>query len=372
MQKPAAATVVPSRLLYLDWLRGVAVLAMVHAHMLDAWTRDADRQRRAYYSLQWIGGIASPLFLFLAGAAMAMSAASKTRLAGSSAVGAQAARRRGWEIFLLAFVFRLQAEILGLGPLKTILKVDMLNTMGLSIVAASFLWQLTAERRARTAIFGLVTMAIAFATPLVRAAPQLALLPDPLEAYLRPAASYSAFPLFPWAGYLFAGVITGDLIDRRRVTGQTPGVLQLAFFAFGLGALTIGWLASFGPALYRTADFWHDSPTIFFIRLGAVAMLVPIAWTVEDVSEGGRKGVLGGFQVLVTLGRSSLFVYWIHVEMVYGVIAGPFKRHIPLWGTQVAWVLLCAALYRIVLWKNRLMDGVELPRRARIFATVLR
>ncbi len=91
---------------------------MVHAHMLDSWTRDADRTTQAYYSLQWIGGVASPLFLFLAGAAMAMSAASKARQSGQHAAGARAARRRGWEIFLLAFVFRLQAEILGFGPLS--------------------------------------------------------------------------------------------------------------------------------------------------------------------------------------------------------------------------------------------------------------
>jgi hypothetical protein len=44
----------------------------------------------------------------------------------------------------------------------------------------------------------------------------------------------------------------------------------------------------------------------------------------------------------------------------------------PLWATQLAWLLLCLALYRVVIWKNRMLEGYELPRRARIFAAVLR
>ena len=34
-------------------------------------------------------------------------------------------------------------------------------------------------------------------------------------------------------------------------------------------------------------------------------------------------------RVVATLGRSSLFVYWIHVEMVYGVLGRPFRRAAP-------------------------------------------
>jgi uncharacterized membrane protein len=363
--------VAPSRLLYLDWLRGVAVLAMVHAHILDSWTQATDRTTRLYYSLQWIGGVASPLFLFLAGVAMAMSAGSKARHAGSIQVGAQAARRRGWEIFLLAFVFRLQQEILGFGPLQTLLKVDMLNIMGLALVAASAIWQATSHPRLRAAIFLAITAAITFLTPLVRALSWLAPLPDPLEAYLRPAGNYAAFPLFPWAGYLFAGVAVGDLIDNLRAHHKTPTKLHVALFGTGVGAVALATWASYQPALYATADFWHDSPTIFFIRLGVVATLVAISWLIESLSERGILP-LRAFRALVTLGRSSLFVYWIHVEMVYGLLAEPLKRQMPGWGTQVAWLLLCVALYWIVVWKNRALEGYELPRRARIFAAVLR
>lgn len=358
---------VEGRLLYLDWLRGIAVLAMVHAHTLDAWTREADRTNPIYYSLQWAGGVASALFLFLAGVATAMSAASKARQAGSKTAGAHAALRRGFEIFLLAFVFRLQAEILGLGPLQTLLKVDMLNIMGLSIMFAAIVWQALPHRNTRVVTFAALTSAVTFVTPLVRAAPWLAPLPDPLEAYLRPAGSYSAFPIFPWSGYLFAGVLVGDLIDGLRVSGRNPVTLQLSLaVAAALGGVS-AYYASFQPALFPTASFWHDSPTIFFLRLASVTMVVPLAWVIERLA-----GNTALFRALVTSGRSSLFVYWIHVEMVYGVIAQPIRHGLPLWQVQLGWLALSIALYGVVLLKHRLMEGRELPRRARIFAAVLR
>jgi uncharacterized membrane protein len=340
---------------------------MVHAHTLDAWTREADRNNQIYYSLQWIGGVASALFLFLAGAATAMSAASKARQAGSNVVGADVALRRGFEIFLLAFVFRLQAEILGFGPLQTLLKVDMLNVMGLSMMFAALVWRVPSHRNWRVVRFAALTAAVTFLTPLVRATSWLAALPDPLEAYLRPAGSYSAFPIFPWSGYLFAGVLAGDLIDGLRVSGRSPVTLQLSFAVVAALAGVAAYYASFQPPLFPTASFWHDSPTLFFMRLASVTMLLPLAWAIERLA-----GDTALFGALVTSGRSSLFVYWIHVEMVYGVIAQPIRHGLPLWQVQVGWFALSVALYGIVLLKNRLMEGRELPRRARIFAAVLR
>ena len=344
---------------------------MVHAHTLDSWTREVDRNTQAYYRLQWAGGAASALFLFLAGVATAMSAESKTRQAGSREAGARAARRRGLEIFVLAFIFRLQAELLGFGPLSSMLKVDMLNVMGLSMIAAAFLWQALPSRTWRAGGFAAATALITVLTPLVRAVPWLAGLPDPIEAYLRPAGGYSAFALFPWAGYLFAGVLAGELIDAVRATRRNPVRLQLSLAAAGIAGGAAAYVASYQPALFPTASFWHDSPTIFFLRLATVTTLVPIAWVIETLSERGGLP-LKPFRAMVTMGRSSLFVYWIHVEMVYGVIAEPIKRTLPLWLDQLAWLAMCGLLYGIVLLKNRLMEGYELPPRMRIFAAVLR
>ncbi len=352
--------------MYIDWLRGIAVVAMVLAHVTDSWTRDADRAAEPYYVVAFIAGVASPLFLFLAGVATAMSAASKARRGGSHATGARIARRRGWEIFALGLVFRLQAQLLGMGPLTNMLKVDMLNIMGLSMVAASYVWQTSERPRTRIAVFAVVAGATAMVTPIVRDVIWLAAWPDPLEAYLRPAGPYAAFSIFPWAAFLFAGVIVGDLVDAVRHAPARQVLLQNGLaIAAGAGVI-LAWFASFQPSIYESSSFWHDSPTFFFIRLGLVTLLVPLSWVLEQLLPARVM------QPLATMGRSSLFVYWIHIEMVYGVIAEPIKRTMPLWLSLTGTALLSLVLYFIVRWKNHLLERHELRGPWRILAPVVK
>jgi uncharacterized membrane protein len=298
----------------------------------------------------------------------------RNRRLSAHTFGARSARRRGWQIFALGLLFRVQSQVLGLGPLQNLFKVDMLNIMGLSMVAASYLWQSRAARVPRLALFAAVTGAVAMITPVVRDVAWLSALPDPLEAYLRPAGSYAAFPFFPWGAFLFAGVIVGDLIDAARRSGATLEVqrgrrtvmLQNALAICGGAGVLLAWFASLRPALYESASFWNDSPTFFFIRLGLVTLLVPIAWVLEQLLPARA------FAPMVTMGRSSLFVYWIHVEMVYGVGAEPIKRALPLGMALAATALLTVALYGVVLLKNQLLARHSLRGPWRVLAPVLR
>jgi uncharacterized membrane protein len=338
---------------------------MVLVHVMDSWTRPADRSTQAFYTLAFVAGLASPLFLFLAGVATALSAASKGREQGQVA-GASFVRRRGWEIFLLGLAFRVQAQVLGMGPLQNLFKVDMLNTMGLSMVLASYVWQGFTQHRWRIALCAAVTTAIAMATPVVVHASWLAVLPDPLEAYLRPVGSYAAFPAFPWAGFLFAGVVVGDLIDAVRQVPSRQPLLQAGMTACAGAGVLLAWRASFQSSIYEASSFWHDSPTFFFIRFGLVALMVPVTWALAQAVPSNVRGPLE------TFGRSSLFVYWIHIEMVFGVIAEPIKRRLPLWAALAAAAAMCVFLYRLVLRKNRWLARYELRGAWQIIAPIVR
>src|SRR5438132_8377864 len=59
------------RLAYVDLARGIAVLLMIEAHTLDAWTRFADRKTRGFGDATILGGFAAPMFLWLAGLGVA-------------------------------------------------------------------------------------------------------------------------------------------------------------------------------------------------------------------------------------------------------------------------------------------------------------
>jgi uncharacterized membrane protein len=362
----AAPGVPTTRLLHLDVLRGAAVATMVLAHVIDAWTRPADRVHSSYFLLVFISGIASPLFLLLAGLAGTLSAASRARASGSRRGGAAAVRHRGWEIFVLGLVFRVQSQVLGLGPIRNLFKVDILNIMGLALVLVSWLWQCTARRPARLVLFAVAASVVAGLTPLVRAAAWPAGLPDLLEAYLRPAGGLSAFPWFPWAGFLFAGALMGEFVDAARGSARRQGILQTGTVLVGAVGIWLAWLASWQPALFPTARFWHDSPAFFSIRLGVAALAMPAAWLLATL---GPQGVV---RRMATFGRSSLFVYWIHVEMVYGVAAQPLRQRLPLWVALAGVGVMVALLYGAVLLKNRLLGRYGLKGALRVLAPVLR
>jgi uncharacterized membrane protein len=337
-----------SRRIYLDVLRGITVLIMIEAHVIDSWTRAADRGTRAFGSSLILGGFAAPLFLFLAGIGVAMSAGSKARRSGDPRAAAAAVRRRGWQIFLLAFLFRFQSFVLSHAPVWTLLKVDILNVMGPAMVAAAALWALCDGRRARVAVFAAATAVVVWITPVVRAIDALAWLPNGLEGYLRPIPGLTNFTLFPWAGFVTAGAAAGVLLDAARDPAAERR-LNLAFLAGGVLLAAGAYEASFLPPLHPRSSYWTTSASFFFLRVGVMTAAIGAAWLWERRPGAGRK-----WSALRQLGVSSLFVYWIHVELVYGVISNPLHGAFSLRTAWVLWAVFSVLILAATVLKDRL------------------
>jgi uncharacterized membrane protein len=336
---------------YLDLMRGVAVLIMIEAHVIDSWTRVSDRRLHAFGRSLILGGFGAPLFLLLAGVAVALSAGSKARRTGDDHKAALAVQRRGLEIFLLAFLFRLQAFIISQSSARALLKVDILNIMGPAIFFTAWLWGALRTERARVVGFLTVTAIIAFATPVVRAMASLAALPDFIEGYIRPIPDITNFAVFPWAAFVPAGAAVGVLIDHARTRSRETR-LQLALGGSGAALALCAYAASFLPSPYERSNFWTSSPSFFFLRLGLMVIAVALAYAWELRPTAGRR-----WSPLQVLGRSSFFIYWIHVEMVYGIVSVPLHSALTLtqaWGALVVFwglmLLLAVAKERTVRW----------------------
>jgi len=350
---------------------------MVGAHVTDAWTRTEDRGRMLYMVTVFVAGLAAPLFLFLAGLTTSMASSARASKAGHAAAAGMA-RRRGLQVFVLAFLFRLQSQLLGWGAFSNFLKVDILNVMGIAMIAAAIIWGLSEQRTTRILLFAVAAVVVAMTTPLIREAGILGGLPDPIEAYIRPLPGRTNFALFPWAAFLLAGAIAGELVFAVRDVSRER-LLHAAILVCGLVGIAGGYAASFQPSIYSVSNFWTSSPTFFFIRLGICAAMLPIAFGIEHVHGFARRQWSRVFaepdvpgRVIATLGRSSLFVYWIHVEIAYGGLAKPIKRALPLEWSLAATVALCAVLYAIVRWKDRKMQAVQLTGPYRILAPILK
>jgi uncharacterized membrane protein len=364
----------PPRLGYIDWARGIAVLLMIEAHTLDAWTRLASRNTIGFRNATVLGGFAAPLFLWLAGLGVTIAAA-RTEDRHGRAAAAEAACRRGLEIFLLGFLFRLQALLLTPGgALLTIFRVDILNVMGPSMIAAGLLWAAVRTVGARVAVLSTAAVLVAMATPVVRGSASVGLLPVWLQWYVRPFGEMTTFTLFPWAAFVFGGAAVGVLTAACTPAGSARR-MQLWVAAAAAALIAIGFWTASRPTIYAASSFWTSSPTWLAIRVGIVTASVCALYAIEAVAATTSRPVVGGIVAwsgprLARFGRASLFVYWIHVELVYGYASWLWRHRLPLWGTALAWLAFSALMYDAIAIRDALVARRPPRRQTPATATV--
>ena len=351
---PERTDVRPRRRTYIDWARGIAVLLMIEAHTSDAWTRAAAKQTIAFRDAIVLGGFAAPLFLFLAGLALVLSATQTAERTGRRAAAVEVITRRGLEIFVLAFLFRAQALIISPGgPIVSLFRVDILNVMGPAIALAGLAWGLAGTTTARVALFATGAAVIGMMTPLVRTAAWVGALPVWLQWYVRPAGEYTTFTMFPWSGFVFAGGAVGALLATARdeaAERRLHAILSLA----GAALIAIGFVTAARPTIYHASayhapSFWTSSPTWFAIRVGILVVALDAIYALEKLAARAHLAL----RPLTLIGQHSLFVYWIHVELVYGYASRWWRGRLPLWGTAAAFAAFSVLMYgAVLLWRR--------------------
>jgi len=279
-------------------------------------------------------------------------------------------KRGGW-IWVLAILFRVQSDVLGgrtsLGQLLVLdivrgntLKVDILNVMGPAIAGAAVLWGLARTPRWRIAGSIAAASAFAFATPGIRAWAALDVLPDALEGYLRPFAGRTTFSFFPWAGFVFAGAAIGVLIDRTRDAASERRLIA-SIGAGGVALWILSAVSAHGPSLFGPSDFWRTAPSFFFLRVGVMVTGIAACYLWE-----ARPRLLGAdpFSPMRQFGMTSLFVYWIHVEMVYGGLSRSIRGQLPLPISLVAFLLFLTAMLGLSLLKTAVAKRLQARRQS--------
>jgi uncharacterized membrane protein len=337
------------RLAYIDWLRGVAILIMIGAHTFDAWTLPAERLRPWYGRIVIIAGMAAPLFLFLAGVGLALAGAAHVRRGRTNRDASRLVQRRGWQIFGYAFLFRLQSFLLGgFAAPANLLKVDILNVMGPAIAVAGAVWGCARTRVGKAIGLALAAAAVSIATPILRGSSWLELLPDPIEWYFQPPKGRGTFTLLPWSAFVFAGAVLGTAIDGAA--GRMRAIwFQAVVAASGVALFAGGVWAARQPMVFPGAYFWTTSPAYVAVRAGLMLAMVPMAWlwTLRPWRDADRQSPLE------TFGAGSLFVYWVHVELVYGFTTRLLRRQLTLEQGVVAWLAMSLAMYLLLLGWNR-------------------
>src|SRR5437870_4504382 len=139
-----------SRLAYIDWMRGLACVLMFQTHCYDSWLSPQARQSKFFMYSQLGGTFPAPLFLFLAGISFALVTEKLWQQGLSPAQIASSTIRRGAEILAFGLLFRLQEFVIAWGwaPGSDLLRVDVLNTIGISMMLMGIVcWLVLTVRR---------------------------------------------------------------------------------------------------------------------------------------------------------------------------------------------------------------------------------
>src|SRR5258708_25288154 len=135
------------RLAYIDWMRGLACVLMFQTHCYNSWLSPEARKSSLYLWSQLGGTLPAPLFIFLSGISFAL-VTERLREKGAARSGiARTTILRGAEIFGLGLLFRVQEFALGYRwvPWTDLLRVDILNILGLSMILMAVLCWLSAS-----------------------------------------------------------------------------------------------------------------------------------------------------------------------------------------------------------------------------------
>jgi uncharacterized membrane protein len=368
------------RLAYIDWMRGLACLLMFQTHCYDAWLSPEARKSALFTWSQLGGTFPAPLFLFLAGVSFALVTERLRERGTSRNAIAKTTIRRGAEIFGAGLFFRVQEFVLGYGwaPWTDLLRVDILNILGISMMfmgglcwlsaapegqEGSLCQELALHRNVESSRNRGIAAALMAATIVVLATPALWTsyrphwLPWPLESYINGVHIYDKpqpwlFPLFPWSAFAFVGLAVGFVLFGGLAKRSEAGLFAALGGAGLLACLLARYFDSLRFSYYSAYDYWHTSPNFFLIRCGLLLVILfgAYAWC--------RWGFAQlGFSPIIQLGKTSLLVYWVHIEFVYGRLSILPKHQCTVLQTSAG--LLIVFLSMVVLsllrtrWKNR-------------------
>lgn len=321
--------VVRARWLALDLLRFAAVVLMVQGHVFYE-VVDASVRNASWYGWHgYIHGFTAPIFLFSSGMAFGVTTLGKWK--DHTHFGRPVFKRFERYAILLALGYMLQMGELGLQYLlalpperyQRVTAVNALQLIGVTLAVAEGLVLLSRRQRPYLITLAVLMLVVVFVAPWTYAM-SLEGWPVSIAAYVT-AATRSLFPIFPWAGFLLAGVLTARFVRYRR-SYVASGLRQLVVPLTVIAALLIGVgklvpLTGFDP--FPEHNFWKASPWFFFFRVGVVIALLAVLCAIDLLLAKVRAADGRGVRLLQKIGAETLVIYVAHLLVIYGVVGLP-------------------------------------------------
>ncbi|HET6418057.1 MAG TPA: heparan-alpha-glucosaminide N-acetyltransferase domain-containing protein, partial [Polyangiales bacterium] len=332
---PGAANRKNDRWRALDLLRLVAVVLMVQGHVFTALLDRGLRHGPWYIRHSYVHGLTAPIFFFASG--LAFGVVTLRNWSDHTHWGPSAKRRfarYGWLLFigymlsLPGLSFRELWTSASPDTVRMFFRVDALENIAVSLILVQGLVWLTKKQRPFIGTVTVLGSALVLSAPAVWRLPIERWLPMGVAAYIN-VDTGSIFPLFPWTGFLCAGVVTAYLsVDPHR------GSLRRRL---GWGLATTGGLLWLAARLLQDAgadpsgnqDYWKTSPIFFLTRLGLILLgfaalcALESLWARRCAAPAVASTPGNAMGLLQRVGQETLVIYVIHLLLLYGSPISP-------------------------------------------------
>ena len=352
----------PSRLVAVNMVRVLAIVLMVQGHTLDV-LLTPNSQFTSWYNV-WLfcRGFTAPMFMTLSGFGFAL--ATLRHWENHLQFGPAVAKRLRRFAFFVLLGYSMRIPVHSLRELPTagpdawqwFLRVDVLQTIGFTLIALQLLVMAVRTPQKLAAVTGTLALVIAFIAPLAWNSSLLNSLPLASKSALIGTGG-SLFPLLPWSAYIFLGATFGTLYV---VAGQSDPSLLRKAVPWGLLLLVAGiGLEQVSRQVYGPENFWPTSPHLFIARVGFVTALLGLVTFAERYLPFSPRTVQ-------SLAEESLLVYFAHVALLYGSNWNPGVKQY-LGGTMqfahayLAVIALVAVMITLALYWNRAKKQYPLP-----------
>jgi hypothetical protein len=179
--------------------------------------------------------------------------------------------------------------------------------------------------------------------------------------YALTGTSGSVYPLIPNVAFLFAGALVSYEFLRFVRTGrEAQFIRRLLIVAIALHAA--GLIMDLLPVrIYDPYDYWSASPNFFLIKLGGICLVICGAWYLSQSKVIQRHPRY--LRWLIIVGVESLFVYVIHLIVLYGSVLNPDISVSRLlyqsqdWGGSAGIAILFAAVMLLMAWWWNFLKG---------------
>jgi len=303
-----------NRIQYLDLMRAFAVVMMLQGHTIHVLLADEYRTFDSLIYTIWhsLRGFTAPVFMFTAGVVFAYLFNNKN-LTFKKNPRVKKGIKRAVTLLVIGYLLRYPTykvfdfSDVTIAQWTIFFAVDALHLIAVGLLLIILLEWFSQKLSIKNLnVYLIINLTIFLLSPLVNNIDWTNWLPVPLASYLYFDMG-SIFPLFPYAGYIFAGAALGAFLAMNP---QKYNEVKFNMY-LGIAGLILA-AASKIIALYFSSPLdWNENIFLSFYRIGVVLIFNSLIALVSIKIRTIPKFIL-------TFGRLSLIIYVVHLVIVYG------------------------------------------------------